>query len=141
MPSVTTLGMQSCVTGFTESYEILFAVCTAFRQRNFVVYLLSRDQLSVLLTQLTQRMSSRISVADAFPRSAVSSADSEIAVVFFVAFGFFLGVFLAEPSVGQLRTTGVGAGALGFLGHRFSFGNDKSHRRIYSRDGFRFSFS
>ena len=95
-----------------------------------MVYLFGRDKLTVLLTQLTQRMSRSVPVADAFPSSAVSSADSGIAVVFFVAFCFFLGVFLAEPSVSQLGTAGVGAGTLGFLGHRFSFKNDKSHRRI-----------
>jgi len=140
MPSVTVLGMKSCVTGFAQSDEILLIVRTTFRQRNFVVYLFGRDQLSVLLTQFAQRMRRSISVADAFPRSAVTSADSGIAVVFFVAFCFFLGVFLAEPTVGQLGTAGMGARTLGFRGHWFSFGDDKSHRRIYSRDGFRCIF-
>ena len=141
MPSVTALGMESCMTGFTQSNEILFAVRTSFGQRNLVVYLLSRDQLSVLLTQFAQRMRRRISVTDAFPCTSVSSADSGIAVVFFVAFGFFLGVFLAEPTVGELGAPRMGTGTLGFRRHRFSFKNDKSHRRIYSCDGFRFSFS
>ena len=141
VPSVTALGMESRVTGFTQSDKVLFVVRTAFGQRNLVVYLLSRDQLSVLLTQFAKRMRRRISVTDTFPRSAVSSADSGITIVFFVAFCFFLGVFSAEPSVGQHGTAGMGAGTLGFCGHRISFVNNKSHRRIYSRDGFRFSFS
>ena len=117
MPSITTLGMESCVTGFTQSDKVLFAVRTAFGQRSLVVYLFSRDQLSVLLTQLTQRMSRSVPVADAFPCTSVTSADSRITVVFFVAFCFFLGVFFAEPSVSQLGTARVGAGTLGFLGH------------------------
>ena len=117
MPSVTALGMEPCVTGFAQSDEILFVVCTAFGQRSLVVYLFGRDQQPVLLTQLTQRMRCRISVTDTFPRSAVSSADSGIAVVFFVAFCFFLGVFLAEPTIGQLGTARMGAGTLGFYGH------------------------
>jgi len=141
VPSVTALGMESCVTGFTQCNEVLLAVRTAFGQRNLVVYLFGRDRLAVLLTQLTQRMSRSVAITDTFPRSAVPSADSRITFVFFVAFCFFLGVFPAEPSVGQLGTARVGAGTLGFLGHWFSFWNDKSHRRICSRDGFRFSFS
>ena len=130
VPSVTALGMESCMTGFTQSDKVLFAVRTVFGQRSLVVYLFSRNQQSVLLAQLTQRMRCRISVTDSFPRSAVSSTDSRVAVVFFVAFCFFLSVFLAEPSVSQLGAARVGAGTLGFSGHRFSFGNDKSHRRI-----------
>ena len=130
MPSVTVLGMESCVTGFTQCDEVIFTVCPTFRQRSLMVNLFGRNQKSVLLTQLTQRMRRRISVTDAFPRSAVPSADSGITVVFFVAFCFFLGVFLAEPTVGQLGTTGMGTGTLGFRGHWFSFGKDKSHLRI-----------
>ena len=117
MPSVTTLGMEPCVTGFTQSNKVFLVVCATFGERNLVVYLLSRDQLSVLLTQLTQRMRRSVSITDTFPRSAVSFSDSGIAVVFLVAFCFFLGVFLTEPTVGQLWTAGMGTGTLGFLGH------------------------
>ena len=117
VPSVTTLGMKSRVTGFAQCDEVIFIVCSTFGQRNLVVYLLSRDQQSVILAQLTQRMSRSISVTDTFPCTSVSSSDSGITVVFFVAFCFFLGVFLAEPSVSQLGTTGMGAGTLGFYGH------------------------
>ena len=95
------------MTGFTQSDKVLFVVRTAFGQRSLVVYLFGRDQLTVLLAQLTQRMRSRISVTDAFPRSAVSSSDGVISVVFFVALCFFLGVLLAEPTVGQLWTAGM----------------------------------
>ena len=107
MPSVAALGMESCVTGFTQSDEVIFIMRTAFGQRNLVVYLFGRDQLSVLLTQLTQRMSRSVPVTDAFPRSAVPSADSGITVVFFVTFCFFLGVFFTEPTVGQLWSAGM----------------------------------
>lgn len=141
MPTVTALGMESCVTGFAQRNEVLLTVRTAFGQRSLVMDLFSRNQLTVLLTQLTQRMNRSVPVTDAFPRSAVSSSDSGITVVFFVAFCFFLGVFLAEPTIGQLGTAGMRTGTLGFRGHWFSFKNDKSHRRIYSCDGFRFSFS
>jgi len=107
MPSVTSLGMESCMTGFTQSNEILFAVRTSFGQRNLVMYLFGQDQQSVLLAQLTQRMSRSVPIADTFPCSSVPSANSGIAVVFFVAFCFFLGVFLAEPSVSQHGTAGM----------------------------------
>lgn len=130
MPTVTSLGMESCVTGFTQSDKVLVAVRTAFGQRSLVVYLFGRNQQSVLLAQLTQRVRCRISVTDSFPCTSVSFSDSRITVVIFITFCFFLGVFLTEPSVSQLRTARVRARSFGFSGHRFSFGNDKSHRRI-----------
>jgi len=130
LPSVTTLGMESCVTGFAQCDEVIFTMCPTFGKRNPVMNLLSRDQESILLAQFTQRMSRRIPVTDSFPRSAVSSAYSGIAVVFFVAFCLLSGVFFTEPTVSQPGTSGMGTGTLGFRGHCFSFGKDKSHRRI-----------
>ena len=49
VPSVTALGMESCVTGFAQRNQILFTVRTTFGQRSLVMYLFGRDQLSVLL--------------------------------------------------------------------------------------------
>ena len=130
MPTVTALGMKSRVTGFAQCDEVIFTMCPTFGKRNPVMNLLSRDQESILLAQFTQRMSRRIPVTDSFPRSAVSSAYSGIAVVFFVAFCLLSGVFFTEPTVSQPGTSGMGTGTLGFLGHCFSFWDDKSHHRI-----------
>ena len=99
VPSVTALGMESCMTGFTQSNEILFIVRTTFGERNLVVNLLSRDQLSVLLTQLTQRMQLNIAVTDTLPSPSVSTAYSRVSAVLLVAFGFSLCVFLTESAV------------------------------------------
>ena len=101
-----------------------------FRKRNLVVYLLGRRQPSVLLAQLADGMLLHIAVADVFPDPSIPAAYSWIPVVLLVALGFYLGVFLAESSIGQLGAAGIGTGALGFCGHHVTLlsGRKKPHR-------------
>ena len=117
VPPVTTLCMDSGVTGLAKGNQIVFCMGTALGKRNLVVYLLGWHQPSVLLAQLADRVLLHIAVSDAFPGTSIPAAYSRVPVVLLVAFGFYLGVFLAESSIGQLGAAGIGTGALGLLRH------------------------
>ena len=94
------------------------------------MYLLGWRQSSVLLAQLADGMLLHIAVADAFPGPSIPAAYSWIPVVLLVAPGFYLGVFLAEPTIGQPGAAGIGTGALGLFGHHVTLlsGRKKPHR-------------
>ena len=68
------------------------------------------------LAQFTHRMLLDIAVTNTLPRPSIPTAYSRVTVVLLVAFGFQLGVFLAEPAIRQLGASGVEQGRLGFLG-------------------------
>ena len=82
------------------------------------MHLFGGGQSAFLLTQLAQRVLLDVPVADALPGAAIPAAYSRVTVVLLVAFGFRLGVLLAEPAVCQLGTAGVRTGALGLCRHR-----------------------
>lgn len=130
MPPVTTFGVDSGVTGLAKGNQIISCMGTALGKRNLVVYLLGRRQPSVLLAQLADGMLLHIAVPDAFPGPSIPATYSWVPVVLLVAPGFYLGVFLAESSIGQLGAAGVGTGALGLFGHHVTLlsGRKKPHR-------------
>ena len=120
VPAVTTLGMDSGVAGLTQGDKIVSCVCAAFRERHLVMNLLGGGQSAFPLAQLAQRVLLDVPVTDAFPGAAIPAAYSRVTVVLLVAFGFRLGVLLAESAIRQLGTAGVRTGALGFCRHRFT---------------------
>ena len=94
----------------------------AFGERNDVVNLLCGGNPPGYLALLTQRVLGDITVADAFPRSAVPFTGGGVASVSFIFLCVLLGMSRAEPSVRQLGTAGVTTGAFWFIRHRaFSF--------------------
>ena len=72
-----------------------------------MMHLFDRGKPAVFETQLAQRMLLDVPVADALPGAAIPTAYSRVTVVLLVAFGFHLGVLLAEPAIRQLGASGV----------------------------------
>ena len=92
----------------------------AFGERYLVMDFLGSYQDTSGLAQFTHRMLLDIAVTNTLPRPSIPTAYSRVTVVLLVAFGFQLGVFLAEPAIRQLGASGVRAGALGFPWHHFT---------------------
>ena len=117
MPPITTLCMDLAVTGLAEGYKVVPCMSSTLGQRCSVVYLLGGNEPALLLTHLAEGMLCCIAVADAFPCASVPTAYSRVSVILLVAFGFLLCVFLAEPAIRQLGTSGVGTRSFGFSWH------------------------
>ena len=137
VPPITTLCVNSGVTGFAKGNQIRSCVGAALGKRNLVMYLLGWRQPSVLLAQLADGMLLHIAVPDAFPGPSIPAAYSWVPVVLFVALGFCLGVFLAESSIGQFGAAGIGTRALGFCGHHVTLlsGQKNSHCKFHPYNG------
>ena len=90
---------------------------SAFRERNFVMHLFGRHELSVFQTLLTEWVCLHITISNTFPSSAVPTAYSRVSVVLLVAFCFLLCVFLTEPSFRQSGATWERARSLWFPWH------------------------
>lgn len=89
----------------------------AFSNRAFVVDLLGGNVESALKTQLAQRVLGDIAVADTLPCTSVSALGLRAAVISFVAFILLALMHRTISPVRQVRTAGIGAGALGFSWH------------------------
>ena len=105
---------------------------TALGQRNDVVHLLRGSDLATLLAPLAQWVGSDEAVAHPLPRSAVTLLHARVTLVAFVPLGFLLGVFLAEATVGQPWTTGVGTGSIGSAWHREHLHGHRKRRLLIS---------
>ena len=81
------------------------------------MYLLRRGDLATFLAPLAQWVGSDEAVAHTLPRPPIAFLHSGVTLVAFVALGFLLDVLIAEATVGQPWTAGVGAGTLGSAGH------------------------
>ena len=79
------------------------------------MYLLRLDEPAFPLAPLTQRVCIHVPVTDAFPCSAISSFDCWVAVILLVSLVLYSLMFLTEPAIRQLGTTGVGTWPLWFL--------------------------
>lgn len=112
--------MDLAVTGLAEGYEVVPCMSSTLGQRCLVVYLLGGNEPALLLAQLTEGVLCYIAVADAFPCASVPTAYSRVSVILLVAFGFLLCVFLAEPAIRQLGTSGVGTRSFRFSWHFIS---------------------
>lgn len=120
MPPVTTLCMDLCMTRRTKGHQVPIAVVTAFCQRLDVMHLLRFGKSPFLKTLLTKRVCMHVPISDSFPRSSVPTLCCRVSVILLIAFGLQLLVFLAEPSVRQLRTARVGTGMLRFPWHQLT---------------------
>ena len=105
------------MTGFAEGDEVFPCVSAAFGEGLDVMDLLCFYIAVLLQTQFTQRVCFCIAVTNAFPGTAVSAVNSRVTIIFFIAFGFGLGVFLAEPTIRQPGASGIGTGAFRFIWH------------------------
>ena len=100
-----------------KAHEVTVIVGAALRQRLDVVYLLGRNDPSLLLTHLTQWLLCNVSVSNTFPGSAIPAVHIRVPVVLLVAFVLLPLVFLTEPSIGQLWASRVGTWPLRFSWH------------------------
>ena len=115
------------VAGLTKAHKVAPCVSAAFGNGQNVVNLLHRSQPTFLETHLAEGMLRRITVTDAFPRSAVLAVDIRAALVFVVLAAFFHMVLFAELSFTEVRAAGVRAGSEWSFWHSFtSFGHEKS---------------
>ena len=126
------------MAGLTETHKVVPCVSAAFGNGQDVVNFLYRGQPTFLKTHLTERMFRRVSVTDAFPRSAVLAVDIGAALVFVVLSAFFHTVLFTKLSFTEVGTAGMRAGSQRFLRHRFtSLGmrkapRDRSHEALCS---------
>lgn len=116
-PSVTSLSVYPCMTRLAQRDEVAPVMCSAFRQRNLVVYFFDWDKHSLLVAQLTEGVCLNIAVTDAFPRTPVPFPCCRVTTVLLVTLILFLLVFLTEPSLCQLGTAGMMARMLCFPWH------------------------
>jgi len=97
------------------------------------MHLLRRGDLATLLAPLAQWVGSDEAVAHTLPRPPIAFLHSRVTLVAFVTLGFLLGMLLTESTVGQQRTTGVGAGTLGSAWHEVtSFASAFANLAAYS---------
>ena len=109
------------VAALAQGPEISRVVGTPVCMRKDVVHFLCGRQPTFALTLLTQRM--RLDVACTYPSpcATVTLVGVGIALVFVILAPGDLPVFFAVPPVGQPAATGIGAGALWFVGHLLTF--------------------
>jgi len=120
------------VTGFTESHEVALLVAAAFGEREDVVYLFGRSELTLLLALLTQRMRFDVAITDTLPSTTISFVGSRVTfvlVVMIVHCFLMLGTVLLANS--KPTAAGVSTRTFRFVGHWFTSlsGHKKSHRR------------
>lgn len=84
----------------------------------------------LFITQFTERMALHVTVTDTFPSPSIPTAYSRISVILLVASVLLLLMLLAEPSIGQLRTTRMRTRSLWFSWH---FLHLPSHRKSLQR--------
>ena len=125
--SVSNFVVDLRVAGLTEAHEVVPCVSAAFGNGQNVVNFLYRRQSTFLKTHLTEGMLRRVSVTDAFPRSAVLAVDIGAALVFVVLAALLCAVLFTKLSFTEVGAAGVRAGSERSLGHLFtSFGHKKS---------------
>ena len=109
------------VAGLTETHQIVTCMSAAFGNGQDVVNFLYRSHPTFFEAHLTEGMLRRISVPDAFPRSAILFIDVCAALVFIVPAALLHTVLLTELSVTEIGTTWVGTWSFGFVACGFSF--------------------
>ena len=114
------------MAGGTKCHEVHFIVRAALGQRDDMMHFLRWGDPATILAPLAQRVGSDEAVTHALPHPTVTFLHSRVTLVAFVPLGFLFGVFLAEATVGQPWTAGVGAGTLGSAGH---WGHLRGHRK------------
>lgn len=118
MPAVTTLCMDTAVAAFAQRYKVIPRMRTALGQRHDVMHLLNWHDNPTPEAFLAERIFLHITCADTAPCSSIPTAYSRIPVILFVACVFLFLMFLAVPSVRQVRTARMGTRPLWFVRHK-----------------------
>ena len=109
--------MNPCVTGFAQGNQVVPVMGPAFCQGLLVVDFFCHHVLAVLQAEFTERMAGHVSIPDLLPRFAVPFLSTRTAFILFVSLGNDLLVFLAVPTVRQVRAARKRTGPLGFSRH------------------------
>ena len=109
--------MRPRVAFSAQGAEVLVPVVAAFSERQHVVDLLDFPVDSFGKALLAKRVRVDVSVSDALPSPAVPALGLGVASVSFVSSVFFLLVLRAEPSLGEVGASGVGARPFRFPWH------------------------
>ena len=112
--------MDSGMTLFAQRNQIIFLMRPALCQRLDVMHLLRFYEPAFPLTPLTKWVCIHVPVTDAFPCPSVPALGYWVPVVLFVPLILQLLMFLTEPAIRQLGTTGVGTRPLWFSWHRLT---------------------
>ena len=95
------------VAGSAQGHKVFSGMGATFGNRDLVMYLCRRDQFSFLLTLLTQRMLTYVSVTDAFPGTAILFVDVRSALVLVVLSACNRRMILTILTINQLWTARV----------------------------------
>lgn len=115
--SVSTLCMNTCMAPVTEADEVCKVVCPSFSQRLDVVHFRSRNQLSVFLADLAERIRYDERFPDPSPfLVVVSLVDLRIPAVPVVSLVHYVRMFRTVRTFGQLAASWILARLLRFVG-------------------------
>ena len=95
------------MAGSAQGHKVFSGMGATFGNRDLVMYLCRRDQFSFLLTLLTQRMLTDVSVTDAFPGTAILFVDVRSALVLVVLSACNRRMILTILTINQLWTARV----------------------------------
>ena len=105
------------MTLFTETDQIVCVVCSALGQRLDVVYFLNGNVYPVVKTLLTERVRLRVLFSDTLPLRSVAAFCFGLSVIALVTLVLGTLMFLAVPTVRQIRAAGIAAWFLRFSRH------------------------
>ena len=108
--SVPKSNVSLVMAGTAERTKILFIVCPTTGQRKYMMYLRCYGKNTRFKTVLTERVSLDIVCTNLPPTAVVLLDDVRVTAVLIVLPVFRNTVFIAVPTGGQPRTSGVTAG-------------------------------
>ena len=114
------------VAALAQRHEVVLVVRATVCKRQDVMYFLGRRQSVLYRTLLTKGVRLDIMRTDFLPCATVAFVGVRITQVSVVLMLRNLLVFIAEPTVGQSATSGVGARALRFVWHLVPPGHEKT---------------
>lgn len=141
VPSVTSLGMNPCMTAMAQRDQVASVVCSSLCKRNLVVNFFHRNNHTLLVAQFTERMCLDIRITDAFPGTSVPSLHCRVSSILLIRLVVLLGVFLTETVLRQLWTAGIMTWVFWFSWHPVTSMHNKSHKGISSSEASSFSFT
>lgn len=105
------------MAGFAKGAKVGIVMCAAIGDGFDMMDFLGRNVPTVSKTVLTKRMLLNVQVTDGVPAPTVSLVGVRTAAVLVVLAVCLRSVCFAISTVGQVRTAGIRAGLLGFIGH------------------------
>ena len=117
VPTITALCMKPSMTLFTETDQILCIVRSTFGQGLDVMHLFNGNIDPVIKALFAERVRLRVLFSDTLPLCSVAAFCFGLSVISLIPFIFSTLVFLAVPTVCQLRAAGIAAWFLRFSRH------------------------